>query len=454
MAYEFQSRILNQINTRNHVSLILPMGAGKTRIACLWADGKPAGPRWVVCPPVAMPVWQEEIWKWLNLRAWLVEGSRANKISYLRSGWNGWLIISYQTFRSLQNYMFNTDPPLVAVLDESQTIKNPKAQVTKATHAWLKNVAFKAILTGTPTSQSELDLWSQWYFLDKGATFGTSFYGFRQYYFAPDNMGWNWTLKAGMARIINAKMLSTGPIMQEEEIDLPPQTYSRVYVEPSKAQRKHYDAILKEFRTASSRTGETIVDTQWAFVQLLHLRRICCGFLKADDGTMYKLSTEKYTTLLGLLDEFLPKYKVVIWTTWIAERKAVSDALKAKGINHVVYRGGMATRDRREVVRRFQQDPTIRVFLGSVSAGGKAITLSAASRVIYTSNTYSVDTRLQSEKRTHRIGSEIHKRIHYTDILTKGTVEEDILSALQTRKLTNEMLLKRHLLSKLLEGAR
>ena len=453
MAYEFQSRILNQINTRHQVSLILPMGAGKTRIACLWADNKGLGSKWVICPPVAIPVWQGEIEKWLGRMALVVEGSRQEKITILRSRWHDWLIISYQTFRSLQNFMALTEPPDLAILDESQTIKNPKAQVTKATHAWLKNVAFKAILTGTPTSQSELDLWSQWYFLDKGATFGTSFYGFRQYYFAPDNMGWNWTLKAGMARIINAKMLSTGPIMQEEEIDLPPQTYSRAYVEPSKLQRKHYEAILKEFRTASSRTGETIIDTQWAFVQLLHLRRICCGFLKADDGTVFEMPCEKYATLLGLLDEFLPKYKVVIWTTWIKERALVARALSQKGISHVVYRGGMATKDRREVVRRFQQDDSIKVFLGSVAAGGKAITLSAASRVIYTSNTYSVDTRLQSEKRTHRIGSEIHKRIHYTDILTRGTVEEDILSALQTRKLTNEMLLKRHLLSKLLGEA-
>lgn len=451
MAYEFQSRILNDINRRNKVSLILPMGAGKTRIACLWADGKPAKQRWVLCPPAAIPVWEAEIQKWLGKPSLVVaDTSREDKIRRLRAWCDSWKIISYQTYRSLQNFMALTDPPDLAILDESQTIKNPKAQVTKAILAWLKNVAFKAILTGTPISQSELDLWSQWYFLDGGRTFGTSFYGFRQYYFAPDSMGWNWTLKAGMARIINAKMLSTGPIMQEEEIDLPPQTYSKVYVELSKVQRKHYDTVVKEFRAYSSRTGEAIVDTQWAFVQLLHLRQICCGFLKADDGTMFEMPSQKYEVLLDLLDEFLPKHKVVIWTSFRKERKIITRILHDKGISHVVYKGGMSNAERREAVRRFQQD-TVPVFLGQVAAGGKAITLSAAARVIYTSNTYSIESRIQSEKRTHRIGSEIHERIHYTDILSKGTVEEDILSALMTRKLTNEILLKRHLLSKLLE---
>src|SRR5882762_812608 len=132
MAYQFQDRILKEISGRRTVSLILPMGSGKTRIACLWAHGKSSGPRLVICPAAAAPVWEEEIGKWLKETAILIQGSRSGKIYKLsHMAESCWYIITYQSFRSISNYMLGATLPTVAILDESHAIQSPRAKVTR-----------------------------------------------------------------------------------------------------------------------------------------------------------------------------------------------------------------------------------------------------------------------------------------------------------------------------------
>lgn len=457
MAYKFQHRILQKLKARRAISLILPMGAGKTRIAILWAQYKPSGARLVVCPSAAVPVWESELMKWGGHYAVSLAGlSRYQKVAKIQnlSPNTVWYIITYESFRSIANYMLGAKtPPVVTILDESHAIQSPRAQVTRAVHTWLINTRFKAILTGTPIGNSELNIWTQIYFLDKGAALGRSFYQFRYNHFEPDEMGWNWTIKKRSKVLINDTLQRYGAIMAENEIDLPPQTYSVVYVDKTDVQEKHLSTLMDEFSVYFD-DGTAAFETKWVVAQLAKMRQICSGFMKTQSGTWMNIISEKYDRLIDLLENELDGHKVVIWCTFRREIKKVAYILKQKAIGYVTYHGNTSMDERKSNVHEFQTNKRIRCFIGQVATGGQAITLTAADRVVYMSSPYSVRQRAQSEKRTHRIGSEIHNRIHYTDIITRGTIEDHILKTLSEKQIQNDSIIYRHLIMRMLGRVR
>jgi SNF2 family DNA or RNA helicase len=98
----------------------------------------------------------------------------------------------------------------------------------------------------------------------------------------------------------------------------------------------------------------------------------------------------------------------------------------------VSYFGDTEQEDRRAAVSSFQDDPKVRFFVGNPQTGGFGITLTAASTVIYFSTDYSLERRLQSEDRCHRIGQT--KSVTYVDIRVPGTIDDKILKALKEKK--------------------
>jgi SNF2 family DNA or RNA helicase len=430
----------------------MPLGSGKTRVVCRWARHKP-GLRWVLCPNAAVPVWIEEVRKWTRETISTLTGTRYNKITQMKHPKTQWLVIPYQTYRSLANYMLSTDHPSVAILDESHYIKNPKAQVTKAVHAWLKDSPSRAILTATPMGNTELDLWAQWYFLDRGESMGKSFYQFRAGYFVPDSMGWNWTMLPWAKRKVNRAILKTGVIMSEDEIDLPPKTYGIRYTPLSTLQKRFYNDMEEEFAIWASEKGvrtEVLIETQWILVRLMRLRQICSGFFKDDRGKLHTFHSNKYSMLMEMLEE-MRGHQVVIWCTFRKEIARISEMLRKYAISHVIYKGGMKNAERTSVVDAFQARKA-RVFLGQVAAGGIAITLTASDRAIYFSNGYSLIHRSQSEGRTRRIGSERFNRIHYEDLITEGTIEDEIRDLLVAKHIRQRTVVLRHLIESRIGG--
>ena len=90
-------------------------------------------------------------------------------------------------------------------------------------------------------------------------------------------------------------------------------------------------------------------------------------------------------------------------------------------------------------IDRFQKDPAIRYFIGTPQAGGTGITLTAAEYVIYYSNSFDLEQRLQSEDRAHRISQT--KNVTYIDLIAENTIDEFIVSALDKKlKLSAETL--------------
>jgi len=321
------------------------------------------------------------------------------------------------------------------VVDESTTIKNPGAQRTKNVIKIGMKAKYKRILTGEPVTRSPLDLYSQCQFLNPHLLGFSSYYTFRnRYAIMVDIKAGNRSFK----KIVGFRQLNelTGLLQQfsyrikkADCLDLPDKIYQYRYVELSKEQKQIYKQ-LSDSAIASLQGKAVTVDN--VLTEILRLHQITCGHFKSDDGTIVEVPNNRMNELMDVLEE--ADDKVIIWATYVQDIKRVKTELtKTYGEESVVsYYGATSTDDRSDAIKRFQEDPSVRFFVGNPSTGGYGLTLTAATTVIYYSNSYNLEHRIQSEDRAHRIGQT--KSVNYVDLCTQGTIDEKIIKALRAKK--------------------
>jgi SNF2 family DNA or RNA helicase len=194
-------------------------------------------------------------------------------------------------------------------------------------------------------------------------------------------------------------------------------------------QLKHYNE-MKAFAMAQIDGG--MVSTVNALTQLMRLHQIVCGHVKLDDGTVIELPNKRMDELLAIVEE--TDGKIIIWANYRYDIEALKLALsKEYGMNSVgMYYGGIPDDERKRVLAEFQDpDSEMRFFVGNPSTGGYGLTLTAASTMVYYSNSFDLEKRLQSEDRAHRIGQT--KNVTYIDLIAVGTVDEKIVKALRDK---------------------
>ena len=125
--------------------------------------------------------------------------------------------------------------------------------------------------------------------------------------------------------------------------------------------------------------------------------------------------------------------KAIIWVHWQKDVQIIKEALvKEYGPRSVVDYYGLTPQDQRQKNKdAFQNDSKVRYFVGTPQTGGYGLTLTAANTVIYYSNGYDLEKRIQSEDRAHRSGQ--HKPVTYVDILAEETVDEKIVKSLRKK---------------------
>ena len=342
---------------------------------------------------------------------------------------------AFSTARGLEfaHKFVNSHKTLMAI-DESTTIKNPKAIRTKSIVKVGMNAKYKRILTGSPITKSPLDLYMQCYFLDPDLLGFDSYFAFRSRYaqMVSRNFGGRQVQIIASYRRLDELSSKVEPfshrVLKEDCLDLPPKVYTKRIVELTPEQTKMYVTMKK---LALAELNGKISTAPHVLTQIMRLHQITCGHFKSDDGTIQEVKSNRINELISVLDEI--EGKAIIWANYIYDVENIVKAIqKEYGEESVVaYYGKTSNNDRSKNIEKFQNNDNVRFFVGNPQTGGYGITLTSANNVIYYSNGYDLEKRMQSEDRAHRIGQK--KSVTYIDFITEKTVDERIVKALRKK---------------------
>ena len=451
--YAHQLTALEKSWNRETYAYFMEMGTGKTKVlidnlAMLYDKGKVNGAL-IVAPKGVVGTWYNNelpthlpnhinhvtvLWKSA------INKKQQEKLDTLFKTGEGLhiLIMNVEAFSTEKGKAFaekflSCHNTLMAI-DESTSIKNPMAKRTKNILMMSKNSKYRRIMTGSPVTKNPLDLFSQCYFLDPFHLDHESYYSFRMRYAVMKTAnisGRRIQLVAGFRNLgeLSEKLQPFSyRVLKEDCLDLPDKIFIKREIQLSPDQRKLYEQMKQEAIAILKGKQTTTVNT---LTQLMRLQQITCGHFTADDGSTQHIPNNRLTELMNVLEE--TEGKAIIWAHYQYDIKSIiKEVNKIYGPGSIVdYYGLTPQEDRQPNIKRFQSDPKCRFMVGTPSTGGYGITLTAANTVIYYSNGYDLEKRLQSEDRAHRIGQK--KSVTYVDLMADDTVDEKIVQALRKK---------------------
>ena len=451
--YKHQMTALEKSWNRETYAYFMEMGTGKTKVlidnlAMLYDKGKVNGaliiaPKGVVGTwynnelPTHLPnhvahvttLWQSHITK--TQREKLESLFEVEESLHI-------LIMNVEAFSTTKgmefaNKFLSCHETLMAI-DESTTIKTPTAKRTKNILKLAESAKYRRIMTGSPVTKNPLDLYTQCDFLSPWLLDFTSYYAFRNRYAEMKTLHMHGRQIQVVNGFKNLGELSdklkgfSYRVLKEDCLDLPDKIFIKREIQLSPDQRKLYEQMKKEAIAVLKGKQSTTVNT---LTQLMRLQQITCGHFTADDGATQPIANNRITELMDVLEE--TEGKAIIWAHYQYDITAIIQAVVKKyGEKSIVdYYGLTPQEERQPNIKRFQDDPECRFIVGTPSTGGYGITLTAANTVIYYSNGYDLEKRLQSEDRAHRIGQK--KSVTYVDIMADDTVDEKIVKALRKK---------------------
>ena len=451
--YKHQLTALEKSWNQITFAYFMEMGTGKTKVlidnaAMLYDKGKIDG-LLIVAPKGVVGTWYDQelpthlpdhiknvtiLWQ-----ANITKGQREKLDSLFKSGHDLHILImnvealSTEKGRDFATKFLNSHKTLM-VIDESTTIKNPTAKRTKNIIDLSEIAKYRRIMTGSPVTKNPLDLYSQCEFLSPYLLDFTSYYAFRNRYAEMKTLH----LRGRSIQIVdefkNLGELSdqlkgfSYRVLKEDCLDLPEKNWTKRQIILSADQRKIYSQ-MKE--TALAHLNGKVASTMTVLTQLMRLHQITCGHFTADDGTIQDIPNNRLKELLDVLSEM--EGKAIIWAHYQHDVKnIIREVVKIYGEGSIVDYYGLTPQDERDINRKkFQSDPKCRFLVGTPATGGYGLTLTAANTVIYYSNGYDLEKRLQSEDRAHRIGQK--KAVTYVDINAQDTVDEKIVKSLRKK---------------------
>mgnify|MGYP003112772308 FL=1 len=327
----------------------------------------------------------------------------------------------------------NSHKTMMAI-DESTTIKTPTARRTKNIIGLGKHAKYKRIMTGSPITKNPLDLYTQCEFLDPWLLDFTSYYAFRNRYAEMKTMHLRGRSIQVVSEFKNLGELSetvknfSYRVLKEDCLDLPPKNFIKRHITLTPAQKKIYEQMKK---AAMAVLNGKVTTTMTVLTQLMRLHQITCGHFTADDGSVQEVESNRLNELMSILEE--TEGKAIIWANYQRDVAQIIEHIEKKyGKGSIVdYYGLTPQEDRQDNIRKFQNDSNCRFLIGTPQTGGYGITLTQANTVIYYSNGYDLEKRLQSEDRAHRIGQK--KTVTYVDLICEDTVDEKIVKALRDK---------------------
>ncbi|HEY3790074.1 MAG TPA: DEAD/DEAH box helicase, partial [Urbifossiella sp.] len=399
------------------------MGLGKTVQVLALLAGKRPGPALVVVPRSLVFNWKQEAARFTPRLKVLDNTGLARDRTGASFKDFDIVLTTYGTLRkdaaSFADIRFDT-----CVLDESQAAKNADTETAKSVR--LVQADYRLALSGTPIENHLGELWTLFDFLNPGMLGRTAIGGEAAFGRNPD----------AETREILAKALKPFILRRTKDQvakDLPAKSEQTIYCDLEPEQRKLYDELRDHYRQSLMSRVETVGlgrSKIQVLEALLRLRQAAChpGLI---DKQRKAESSAKLDVLLPQLKEVLEGgHKALVFSQFTTFLDIVRSRLNAEGIPFEYLDG--RTRDRQERVERFQTDPTCKLFLVSLKAGGVGLNLTAAEYVFLLDPWWNPAVEAQAIDRTHRIGQT--KPVFAYRLIARGTVEEKVLALQESKR--------------------
>lgn len=420
----------------NGVALLMEMGCGKTitsiAIAGILHQHRHINKILITAPLSILGVWEQEFARFADFPYHLtvLKGSSSQKkdqLSKLHGNTLQIAVVNYESAWRLEKELlaFNAD---LIIADEAHKIKENRTSQSKAMHRLGDKARYKLLLTGTLITNKEIDVFSQYRFLNS-EIFETSFYVFRNRYF--DMCGYGNHIPVFKKQMMDdflQKLHSIAyRVTKAECLDLPQITEEIRTVELEPKAMKLYRQLEKDSFAELAGSEISAVNV---LTKMLRLSQMTGGHLTDDEGDTTAVSTAKLDALSDILDTMLAEdKKLVIMARFVPELNDIQKLLEKKNIGYASVRGGIS--DRAEEIRRFQEDADCRVFVGQIAAAGLGITLTAASTMVFYSLDYSMSNFEQAKARIHRVSQT--ENCLYIYLIAKNTVDTKILRSLRDK---------------------
>jgi superfamily II DNA or RNA helicase len=388
------------------------MGLGKT----LQALCAVRGPTLIVCPTSVLPNWESEIRRFrpgLKLALYHGLGRTLGDAEVT--------VTSYAILRLDADALAARRWDMV-VLDEAQAIKNPDSQVARAAYALKADL--RVALTGTPVENRLEELWSLMHFANRGLLGGRRDFDDRYASGIADGV-------AGAAEKLRQRIrpFVLRRLKRDVAPELPPRSEAVLSVALDERERAVYDAV----RAATRADVVALLDAggggvMKALEALLRLRQAACHPALVP-GQQAQISSKVQRLLEALENAVADGHKALVFSQWTSLLDLIEPPLEEAGIDFARLDG--STRDRGEVVTRFQSSDGPPVMLVSLKAGGSGLNLTAADHVFLVDPWWNPAVEAQAADRAHRIGQE--RPVFIYRLVSLGTVEERIL-VLQDKK--------------------
>ncbi len=416
-----------------HLSGILAddMGLGKTLQAIIAITqhklDNPKAVSLVVCPTSLVYNWKEEFFKFNSeLQVLPVDGTPAQRKKLLNEIDKFDVVITSYSLLQKDVEFYKKRQFSYTILDEAQHIKNRGTRNAKSVK--MIQAAHKLILTGTPIENSLDELWSLFDFLMPGLL--SSYDRFVEKYvraLGQPNHGLQ-ILREKVNPFILRRMKS------DVLADLPAIAEITYHCHLSDIQRNLYSSYAKaardELLQLVKKEGFDRIQIH-VLATLTRLKQICCHPAIFAKETAEPGDSAKYDMLMELLQTLIAgNHRTVIFSQYTRMLNIMRDDFEKQGINFEYLDG--STKNRMEIVNRFNKNEKIPIFLVSLKAGGTGLNLTGADTVIHYDIWWNPALEDQGTGRVHRIGQE--KSVSACKLVTLDTIEEKIVDLQNDKK--------------------
>ena len=435
--YSHQKVMMRFSLSRLRSAYLADVGTGKTRPAILTFYMRKLKGRAKKClvtvPSTIMYNWIDELEKCnTGLKAVVIyaKGSKAKQKREEILAQEADIYIINHDYLSKLKYPLAAKNFDFIIVDELTKFKHHNTQRSKALRFITKDIRYRLGLTGSPITQSPMDAFGEMLVIDP-TLYGDNFFAFRNHYFynatarAPFP---TWVpVKNRLVKLANKLAEVCLRLEKKDCLDLPPMVVETREIEMPSKMSSDYDQMVKHLVLELKEYG--VATAEVVLKKLIRLAQITSGFVKSEEGEEVDLGySPKINELKDLVENELAGKKVIVWARFVRTIEQLAEQFKDLK-PAVVWGGDINMEHRHEEIRRFQQDPDCKMFIGQISLGF-GFNLTAADTMVYVEHNFSVEDRHQTKGRFDRIGQTAEKTT-VIDLVMKNSIDTYMLRSVK-----------------------